>query len=158
MQIISMLMIISNCFAASQHCLIRMTVAHAHEGWTIAILVSFGSFATVVAPNLALPRAGRAMTNHTGDPPAPGKRLQSSDNRDHMFALGSGRRVGKIADAKAAPPFEHVVGVASFAVNMERLDAHLIHKDRRFSAAVEVFQRDLLSGLADQARTKVSTA
>jgi hypothetical protein len=48
--------------------------------------------------------------------------------------------------------------VASFAVNMERLDAHLIHKDRRFSAAVEVFQRDLLSGLADQARTKVSTA
>jgi pyruvate dehydrogenase (quinone) len=29
MPIISLLMIISNCFAASQHCLIRMTVAHA---------------------------------------------------------------------------------------------------------------------------------
>jgi hypothetical protein len=47
----------------------------------------------------------------------------------------------------------------AFAPNLENLDAHLvIHKDRRFSAAVEVFQRDLLSGLADQARTKVSTA
>jgi hypothetical protein len=47
----------------------------------------------------------------------------------------------------------------AFAANFEDLDAHLVvNKDRRFSAAVEVFQRDLLSGLADQARTKVSTA
>jgi hypothetical protein len=46
-----------------------------------------------------------------------------------------------------------------FSANLEDLDAHLVvHKDRRFSAAVEIFQRDLLSGLADQARTRVSTA
>jgi len=47
----------------------------------------------------------------------------------------------------------------AFAANLADLDAHLVvHKDRRFSAAVEIFQRDLLSGLAGQARTKVSTA
>ena len=46
----------------------------------------------------------------------------------------------------------------AFAANLEDLDAHLVaQKDRRFSAAIEIFQRDLLSGLADQARTKVST-
>ena len=45
-----------------------------------------------------------------------------------------------------------------FAANLKDLDAHLVaHEDRRFSAAMEIFQRDLLSGLTDQARTKVST-
>jgi hypothetical protein len=42
--------------------------------------------------------------------------------------------------------------------NLAILDAHLaVDKDCRFSAAVEIFQCDLPGGLADQARTKVST-
>jgi hypothetical protein len=48
-----------------------------------------------------------------------------------------------------------VIGVGP---NSEPLDAHPVaQKDWRFSAAVEVFQRDLLGGPGDQARTKVST-
>jgi hypothetical protein len=59
---------------------------------------------------------------------------------DHLFALGGRRQGGKIADVKAAQPFEYVVEGQAFAVNFENLYAHLVvNKDRRFSAAVESF-------------------
>lgn len=57
--------------------------------------------------------------------------------------------------------FDPVAGIALIKLlrpNWETLDAHLVvHKDWRVSAAVEIFQCDLLGGPADQARTKVST-
>jgi hypothetical protein len=84
---------------------------------------------------------------------------------DPPFAL-------RVAPEGAAPAYDWIFvnAWAEWQVDPLDLDTHdagvdeapvahlVVHKDRRFSAAVEVFQRDWLSGLADQARTKVSTA